>query len=262
MSEKKTLEQLREELENKAAVVVTAMVQGTSEEEMKDFKKSAKNALDAYNAKAAEDAYMTWAAEGNAVLKAITNLYVPKALRLSYARDKKTGVPKYRLTDGDIKIDLVHMEETIGAEHFAREDWFVAIQKMVFVLAGNLDTELGHNPDFQYQLSESARVFEFAKDANPASKKSVVKALQYVTDSILFIPLLDENGEEVRDKNGEVCNAIKVLNKHYAYVRECLTRQGKNPGEVLFGGTSKMTELVSDIMHCILTGKAVKLIGE
>lgn len=77
------------------------------------------------------------------------------------------------------------------------------------VVANALNKELAGNVNFMYEIDDAARAFEFSKDADPASNKSVTKALQQCVDGILYIPTNDAKGNEV--------NTIKVLGKHWTY---------------------------------------------
>lgn len=255
MTTMKTLEVLFSEMQAEAVKAVEiANDKEKSDADLKAAKKLMQEALNRYNDKAAADAYTAWAAEGNPVYTALKVLYVPQAKTCRLVRDKDSGEMKYAIDDNKtLKIDLHKMMETIGAEYFNDRAWFGAAQRMCFIFAGNLKKELEANADFQHYLKEAGKAFEFAADANFTSNNSAVKALQKVVDMIIFDP--------VENKKGEMVNKYEMKKKHYVYLRECLTKQGKNPGEVLMGNTAKLVELVCDLMHCVINNIDLKLIG-
>lgn len=248
MATGKTLEQLKSELEAAAAKVAEGLNSGSDEEAIKALKKTATAALDRYNTKAAEDAFMEWVAtEENPVKAAIIARYVPRAKRLSYGKDKVSGRFTYALSDNELKIDLYHMMEVVGREKFANGNWADSLEKMVYIVAGALDKALGEDPDFKYTISSAAHAFEFGPGADPASNKSVIKALQFVIDQILFID------------DGEGKNTIKAVKPNWVYISNALTKQGKALGEIVIGNTHKMAELVCDVICMALTDKKHKL---
>ena len=255
MTTNKTLEELYSELVAEAVKAVEiANDKEKTDADLKAAKKLMQEALNRYNEKAACDAYTAWASEGSPVYTALKILYVPQAKTCRLVRDKESGDMKYTIDDNKtLKIDLHKMMETIGSEHFNDRAWFGAAQRMCFIFAGNLNKELESHADFQHFLKEAGKSFDFAADANFTSNNSAVKALQKVVDMIIFDP--------VENKKGDMVNKYEMKKKHYVYLRECLTRQGKNPGEVLMGNTAKLIELVCDLMHCVINGIDLKLVG-
>lgn len=256
MTTSKTLEELYAELISEAAKAVEiANDPEKTDADLKAAKKLMQEALNRYNEKAACDAYAAWAAEDSpAVYTALKTLYVPQAKNARVVHDKDAGMMKYAIDDNKtLKIDLQKMMETIGAEHFNDRRWVGAAQKMCYILAGSLSKELGYRADFQHFLREAGKAFEFSEDANPTSNNSAVKALQTVVDMIIFDP--------VENKKGDMVNKYKMEKKHFVYLQQCITRQGKNPGEVAMGNPGKLIELVCDLMYCIINGYELKLVG-
>lgn len=255
MTTNKTLEELYSELVAEAVKAVEiANDKEKTDADLKAAKKLMQEALNRYNDKAACDAYTAWAAEGSPVYTALKTLYVPQAKTARLTRDKESGDMKYTIDDNKtLKIDLNKMMETIGSEHFHDRRWVGGAQKMCFILAGNLSKELGCRADFQHFLKEAGKAFEFAPDADLTSNNSAVKALQTVVDMIIFDP--------IENKKGEMVNKYKMEKKHFAYLQQCITRQGKNPGEVLMGNPGKLAELVCDLMYCVINGYELKLLG-
>ena len=238
---------LYEDLIAKATKCADAQNDGKPKADVDALKKSASDALLAYNEQVTKEAYLKMAEAGDAVKAALTVRYVDGVKRVSYKADKNTGHVTAVISAAQAKIDLPTMCKVIGREHFAAPNWFAMTQKMAFVIANALNRELSDNPAFIYAIDDAAKAFDFAPDANPASTKSVVKALQACADAILFVPTTDKSGESV--------NTIKMTSRHYAYIRECMTRQGKEVGEVIVGGTSKMSELIADAIHLVIVEK-------
>lgn len=238
---------LYEDMTAKALACAEAQNAGKSKTDVDALKKSASDAMALYNEQIAKEVYQKMASDGDAVKTALTVRFIEGTKKISYKADKATGHVSAVVSPAQAKIDLPMMQKTIGVEHFADPSWFSMIQKLAFIIANALNKSLSDSATFVYQIDDAAKAFEFAPDADPTSAKSVVKALQKCADAILFVPKADKSGNTV--------NAIKMTSVHWTYIRECMTRQGKDVGEVAVGGTSKMSELVADAINLVILEK-------
>ena len=247
-----TLEELYTDLSEKAGKVCTAMNDGAPQKDVTALKQAAKKAEVAYNTEAARLKFLSWADDGDPLEEAIRERYVDTGKKAFY---KSTDTGRYfvEIHDFKFKVDLIHLRDTLGIERFHQSDWFTKVQKLALILANALNENLSKNPQFRYAVDEAAETFEFADGANLGSDASILKALQQTFDSILFLPIKNKKGEEV--------NRIKAIKPAWVSISQSMTRQGADPGHVAISGTGKMTELVVDAMHCLLTGKKFKLIN-
>lgn len=248
----KTLEMMKAKLEEAAvAAVECANNEESSDELLKQAKTLVNDRLLAYNKKAADDAYTMWAAQPNSVVEALKTLYVPQALKCRIFKDKKTGKFKYELKpNADLKIDLWDMMSVVGAEKFQDRAWYGACQKAVFIIAGNLSKELGNSKDFTNLLDEAGKAFNFAPDANLSSNNSCLKAMQFIVNAI--VP------EESR--KGDLEQVFTLKKYQWVYVREALTKHA-GTGKIAMGDTSKIIELIEDVLYCALNDIKLELLA-
>lgn len=244
MDHNQTLAQLMEDVTKKAGDCAKAINEGKPQKEIKTLRKAASDAMTKYNEQVAFTVYKEWAEKGDAIQTALRTLYVPGAKKISY----KSNASEYtyvEVSDAKIKINLPEMQTVIGIQHFHEEDWFTKVGSLAWIIANAVNKNLGDNPAFAYRVSEAAKVFRFSDAADITSIKSIVSALQQTADGILFIPTTTKKGKDV--------NAIKMTSASWWYIRESMTKQGKEPGHVDIYGEDKMSELVADAMHVIMT---------
>ena len=247
-----TLEELNAVMREKGAEVVVAINDGKGDKVIKALKKAAKDAESAYNAEVARLQYIAWRDEGNPMETAIRERNIPNGKKLYY-KTTDTGRTYLEVNDYQFKVDLLELENAIGVEHFHEGDWFVKIQKLAYLLANALNKQLSNNADFRYEVEQAAMEFDFGEGADFTSDASILKALQITVDSILFMPIRNKAGIEV--------NRIKVIKPAWTCIAQSMTKQGSKPGEVAISGGNKMCELVTDVIHCIITGKKFKLVS-
>lgn len=247
-----TLEELYNDLSEKAGKACTAMNDGAPQKDITALKQAARKAETAYNAEAARQKFLAWADAGDPLEEAIRERYVDTGKK-AYYKTTDTGRFFVEINDYKFKCDLIHLRDTLGIERFHETNWFTKVQKLALLLANALNENLSKNPQFRYAVDEAAETFEFADGADLSSNASILKALQQTVDSILFLPTKNKKSEEV--------NRIKVIQPAWVFIAQSMTRQGADPGHVAISGTGKMTELVVDAMHCLLTGKKFKLIS-
>lgn len=236
----------------KAAAVAEAQNAGKSKTDVDALKKSAKNALNEYNNQVTKECYQRMAKAGNAVKTALTVRYVNDVKKIKYKTDATTGKVSAEIAADRAKADLPMMQKVIGVEHFADPQWLAMAEKLAFLTANAINSRLSNSATFNYPISDTAKAFDFAADADPTSNKSVLKALQKCVDSILYIPSTNKKGETV--------NLLKVEGQHWVYIRECMTRQGQEVGDVIVGNTGKIAELIADVISMIINGKRSSLI--
>lgn len=246
-----TLKTLYDEAIERANEVVVAMNAHEPQSKIKELKKASKAAVDTYNEKIAEVYYARLAADHgpDAVKVALeaNETAVPDVIGISF-KVTESDVALMTVTNPIIKLNLIKMEKTIGREFFHNPAWFSRINVLARLMAVALNKELGGSATFQYVVDEAAKEFELDESANPTSNASMVKAFQKVIDDILWV------GDKT-DSKGNPVNGIKFDGRNWAYIRECMSRQGSKVGEVLYGSPSKCCELVCDSINMILTNK-------
>ena len=219
--------------------------------ELKALKKCATDALNAYNLRVSEETYRKWAEEGDAVKQALSRMYIPGAKKITYRPNKTTGVMNATIKDNPrYRCSLTRMQQTIGAEHFHESDWFDKLQALCLMMANAVKSQFGVT-DLEYTVSQAAKVFKFADNANLSSNTSATKALQQVVDSILYIPVTDAKGRTVND--------IKCKTSHYSYIREILTTGGDEPGDIGIYDCTRVEGLIQDVIYMILNKKGYNL---
>lgn len=246
-----TMKTLHDEAIERANEVVTAMNAHETQAKIKELKKACKAAVDTYNDKVAEAYYASLAEEHgpDAVKVALEaeETAVPGVIGISF-KFTESDVAFFNETNPVIKLSLVKMEKTIGKEYFHNPAWFSRINVLARLMAVALNKELDGLATFNYVIDEAAKEFELDESANPTSNASMVKAFQKVIDDIIWI------GDKT-DAKGNPVNGIKFDGRRWAYIRECMSKQGSKIGEVLYGSPAKCAELVCDAINMILTNK-------
>lgn len=246
-----TLKTLYDEAIKRANEVVVAMNSHESQSKIKELKKASKAAVGTYNEKIAEAYYKRLASEHGAeaikVALEANETAIPDVIGISF-KDTESDMAHMEVTKPIIKLNLIKMESAIGREYFHTPTWFSRINVLARLMAVALNKELGGSATFQYIVDEAAKEFELDESANPTSNSSMVKAFQKVIDDILWI------GDKT-DAKGNPVNGIKFDGRNWAYIRECMSKQGGKIGEVLYGSPAKCCELVCDSINMILTNK-------
>lgn len=239
-NKKSTLE-LKAELVRKIEDAVTAANGGNWSELPKAVKDEIKDATKAYNASATADAYAAWAAlaaEDNPYITVKTMAatgYIPGLLKANIRRSTKTGLWTGKCDEAKVKASPIDLKLMHGCTFFHDDKWFHKCQKFAYVYALGQNKALGGNKDFDYQIDAAAKLFEFAPDADPASKKSRVKALQVCVDAIYFAG------------DGELSD-IKIDSRDLEYIDKCMTAAGKERGDVALRDPSGMVEYIFDVV--------------
>lgn len=250
MIRNEVLNRLRSNVDEKVTTYVLAYNgHQTKKKVLNELKKAAANAVDAYNDELAKATYKEWDVMGDAVKTALRERVVRQCLSVTYKVDEDSDVMAASFNSVAIKVKLTVLAETIGKDKFASADWFTKVQRLAWIIAGALNRKLGENPHFCYEVDEATKQFRFPDDIDPHTEEGCITALQQVFDSILFIP----------DKDGK--NVIGANEKAWTCIRESLTKQGSAIGSVAISGTGKMTELVADAMHTVITNGDFTLVN-
>ena len=251
----KSLNTMKDEVYARASEVVKAMNDHRPQKEVKELKKACTTAVNTYNDHVAQEYYRKLVRDhGQDAVRAALEAKetaVPGVIGITF-KVSDDDVARYEQTSPVIKISLAKMQNTIGREYFHEPDWFARINVLARLMAFALNEELGGGAAFQYAIDEAAKEFKLSEAADPTSATSMVKAFQRVIDGILWIG-------EATDKKGTPVNGVKFEKRHWAYITQCMSKQGSSIGEVLYGSPAKTTELVADSINMILTNKGCTL---
>ena len=218
---------------------------GHKKSELKQLRKAATLAVDAYNDQLEKDTYLEWNDEGNPVKTAIRTGKVP-AKRLQF----KTNDDDYMtvvINDGTRDVNLPMMQAVLGKDVFSEPDWFKKMEALAYLVATNVGSKFGHT--FNYKVEEASRNFDLGAD--PTSDESCITALQEVFDAILFIEDKETGKNKIHietsvDNRGNVCAAP------WTTIRESMTGEiGWN--QVGIVNTGKFSNLVMRAMNGIMT---------
>lgn len=248
----KLLETLQADYEAKVNAYVSSYNgHKATRKELKELKKLSGAAIDKYNLALCDEQYRAWDAEGDAVKTAIRLRKVPNCVKVSFKVNDDTDVMSAIYSSIGIKANLPAMQKVIGAEKFHDPKWFSMVGKLAWLCAGRLNMELGDNRNFNYEIDDATRAFEFPNGVKPYDDAGVIAALQQVFDAILMVP--GKDGKNIIDAATEYHENGAVFNRALTMIRESMTHQGNEVGTVAIGGTGKMSELVADAMHILLT---------
>lgn len=244
---------LHDDAISKANEVVKAMNDRVPQTKIRELKKAAKSAVDKYNGAITKEYYKGLAEKHgkDAVRVALEadGTLIPGVIGISF-KETKEGVAYMSEGPAKIKINLVEMasKDNIGMDYFHSPEWFFRLQILARMMALALNNDLGGSPAFKYIVDDACEAFQLGEDADTTSKKSMTKAFQKVIDDILFVG-------DSKDKAGNPVNDLKFTTKNWAYIRECMTRQGAEIGNVVIGSPMKAAELVADCIHLLLKNR-------
>ena len=158
---------------------------------------------------------------------------------------REDGVPVgVEIVEKNKDVDLVKFCAYIGISHL----WEYKVEKLGNLLCIRTAKELGYTDaqikglDRMYYCTALAKKEELG--AIPTSNKQIVKLLQEVIDSILYVP---------NDKG--TGNMYRVNSHDVAYMLDCYTgRDNKNRNTVKVAKTSFVHSILLDVMNRITTG--------
>lgn len=246
----KTLAALEETMRKEAEAVRDLMNGEASLNEVDAQKEKMNAAVTNYNKFAAEEAYRKWAAEGNPVKTALQTLYIPEAKSVRIVSDKDTGVADVKIESKKVRIDLCHLQKTVGVEHFADKMWLPALQRLCLVLEINLKKDLDIKVDDSEHYKVMREMFHLAPDADLTSNNTAQKALQTVVDMILFEG--DEAGK----------NKYVVSKPWYWFIAKQLNAAGKKTNQIKACSSVKMMNLVTNVIYNQLNGLSPEVVAE
>lgn len=227
---------------------------------LKEKKDAAMAAAAKYNEELAKATYREWDKEGHAVETAIRVRYVPGTIKLSMKpNDSDVAIARVS-TDNNYKANLPMMAATIGKKAFASADWFEKCEKLAYLIASRVSKHLSSGATFKYQIADASRKFSFPEGVNPMTDAGVCAALQQVYDAICMMP--DEKGNNLihvdvqKDKDDG-----SVFSNQWTFIREAMTREGKDLGSIEIYNTGRFTGLIADAMHSAMTRRNFSIGG-
>lgn len=255
----KRIENLYDEMQNRAIEYVKAYNDRKStKKELKSLKKLATDKMDTYNLELSKETYKEWAENGgNAVETGIKTRFVPGCKRVRFPTNDN-DVMSVEFVERKYPVNLPQMMATLGAGAFASPDWFKLVEKFAYLMANNLNKMLADSVTFKYQIEEASQAFSIdGVDLDAIAWRSAI--IQKIFDSILFIP--DESGNNTI--RATICqdNYGRDVVREWEYITNAMTRDGElGKGELVVGGTGKMTEYIANAMHNNMTGEAFGLV--
>lgn len=158
---------------------------------------------------------------------------------------RENGVPVgVEIVEKNKDVDLVKFCAYIGISHL----WEYKVEKLGNLLCMRTARELGYTDaqikglDKMYYCTALAKKEELG--AIPTSNKQIVKLLQEVIDSILYVPNDKKTG-----------NIYRVNSHDVAYMLDCYTgRDNKNRNTVKVAKVSFVHSILLDVMNRIVTG--------
>lgn len=203
-----------------------------------------KEAEKAYAAQSQNEVFDVCKKSENPVLKAVEMYTYPV---LAHRRMLSDGVlVGFELVEDRVKqLDLVKLCKWCDMPHL----WEYKVERLGNLLCMRVATELGLSKaqvaqiEKLYYMNALARKAEMT-GAVPTSNTQLVKLLQEVIDSVLFVE---------GDKPG--MNKFRCNNRDVAYFLACYTKRGRKELSVSVAKNSYVHTLVMDVMHRIVTGK-------
>lgn len=180
----------------------------------------------------------------NPVLKAV-ELYTYPILAHKRVMDDGVFIGFELVEDRVKQLDLVKLCKWCDMSHL----WEYKVERLGNLLCMRVANELGLSKaqvaqiEKLYYMNALARKAEMT-GAVPTSNTQLVKLLQEVIDSILF----------VAGDNPEM-NKYRCNNRDVAYFLACYTKRGRKELSVSVAKNSYVHTLVMDVMHRIVTGK-------
>lgn len=223
-----------------AAIIANDLVALTKAE------KGLKSAEGKYNEQSMMECFDACKHTDNYVLEAV-KVHDYEVIVHKPIRDDNGNILSAELVKKNKAIDLakLHAHVTNGSTAL----WQYKTEKMGCLLCKRLATELGLSSaeiakiDRMYYMSDFARKEELG--VNPVSNTQMVRLLQTVVDSIIFMD------------DGRGKNALKVNNHDVAYLLNCYAkRDNKKILTVSVAKVSYINSLMLDVLHRLVTGKS------
>lgn len=182
-----------------------------------------------------------------AAVKALS--YVSLAVKdVKTKEDGKDAIPKREVIEPTRPIDLIKLEKfctkgTLGETIGADKNWLHMVQKMNFHLTARVAKELGVDPKTfsdSYAMSEIARGIQLGND--PTSNTKLLGTLQSIVDAMLG-------------------DGYKVTSHDVRFLREAYSRKSRKALTITVANHSKLTAMLSEVCHHIVTGDAYNVDG-
>lgn len=252
---KTTLQKLEAVMEEKANAYVKSYNDGAKRKELKELKKAAAEAIDAYNLENEMTVYKSWAEESNPVQTAIRLRYVPNAKKAKYKIDDDDYMT-LEWKPLEYLADLPMIEYTVGNKWFANKDWFDMAECLAFEAAGRINDRILEDPKFVYEVRNNEK--KFFEGIDFMTDEGFQTALNKVFDAILFIDNPVAPGQNVikafmktNQKGEEVC-------PYWEVIRDSMTKEG-GVSAIEICNTSRFMKYILDAMHTISTNGNLKV---
>lgn len=230
---------------------------GAKQKELRETKKAATKAVDAYNLELSKEKYREWDALGNPVETAIRSRIIPGAIRFQFK--EKDEIMGFVVKAAEYPVSLPMMQIVLGKKVFAEADWFDALEKLCLLTLNYLNEKCG-NGSFNYQVAEASKEFNFPDGVDPLSEDGVVHALQCVVDKVLFIED-PKTGENIIHTTTGVDSLGHTYSKEWTVIRESMTVAG-GVNKVAVCNTVKFSEYLLNAMHGMLTNGSFGLVTD
>lgn len=256
-----TLTTLKDKYERAVANYVAGYNNHEKRSKLKTLKSTAASAIKEYNSAREMELYREWQAEGDPVRTAVRKLKENKGIRVSYRIDDDTDVMSAKFSDCDIKVSLPMMHYTLGSGVFNSPDWFAKVEKFAFLYADYLSQSLG-TASFEYSIRDISKAFNFPDGADLVTPEGIVKVMQIVFDSILYIENPDVPGTNIITPRSIVTNGYGKQIPAWTYIEHCVTRHDDKNGGILLSNTGAFSYIILETMHMIMTNAGFKLTAE
>lgn len=254
MALNKKMEELRKTLEAKINAYVTGYnAHDKKKKELDPLAKAVKVATDEYNENLATETYKRWNAEGTPVMTAIRLRTVPHALKVRFKVDDEDTMVAVVEEDDKYDVSLPKLQAVIGADKFSYPNWLEVSNDLATLIAAKFEEHIEENPGFSLKMDKVKATFGFPEGMDPRSDEGFIHALQTTIDKILYLPNEDGSGnlihiEAKTDSNGH------IFSKASDVILNSFTGKGSKRSSMFVNGTGRMSGLVADAMHTILTG--------
>lgn len=245
-----TRRDLLNEVVAKAMAYVEAYNEGGHKKsELKNLKDAATIKLDEYNSMVEKATYRKWATEGDPIKTAIRAGKIEGVKRLNYKTDDDNFMT-VKCVDADIEVNLPQMQATLGAGVFHDPKWFNKLEKLIWIVAYDINERMTDNPTFEYKVQKASEAFKFPADVDPYTTEGCIEAMNQVFDAILFLD--DGNGKNMIHSTPHTTRHGYIDSPEWRLIRESLTKEaGKN--KISICNTGKFSNLIMRAMNGILT---------
>lgn len=246
----KTREEMAKEVLMKAIEYTKAYNEGGHKKtELKSLKDAATAELNNYNSAVEKATYRKWKLEGDPVKTAVRVCMIEGAKRLNYKTDDDNYMT-VKLVDADYYVNLPQMQATLGADVFHDPNWFYKCEKLIYLVANDINDRLIDDPTFSYKIDAASEKFNFPADVDPLTTEGAIIAMNQVFDAILFID--DGNGGNLVNSKMHTTRHGDIDSPEWRFIRESMTSES-GKASVKICNTGKFSNLILRAMNVVLT---------